>query len=222
MIPRSEIVAYRSNVEVVFRVTLFTLTFSTDSTTKLTRRGPRSGTRSGAAAGPAGSRTSDSTLLEEVFKGLVRRRQTQRRPGVGYVPYILRVLGKFRRLGVCRIRAPLADGTDSPPLEVVDYSIDEPPKVLAIPTVDDLANHIGHGMARPQIDGAPAVICDVRHGMSAPIEERCLHTHRLSAEHRIERRGARNQHEGRGRFTASASNTKLGGIPRLFICMERF
>ncbi len=36
MVSRFEIVAYRSDVKVVFRVTLFTLTFSTASTTKLT------------------------------------------------------------------------------------------------------------------------------------------------------------------------------------------
>jgi len=35
MVSRSEIVAYTSNVEVVFRVTLFTLTFSTDSTPRM-------------------------------------------------------------------------------------------------------------------------------------------------------------------------------------------
>ena len=45
MVSRSEIVAYTSNVEVVFRVTLFTLTFFTDSTPSLTGAPPLTQTK---------------------------------------------------------------------------------------------------------------------------------------------------------------------------------
>jgi hypothetical protein len=45
MVPRSEIVANTSDMEVVFRVTLFTLTFSTDSTLSLTGAPPLTQTK---------------------------------------------------------------------------------------------------------------------------------------------------------------------------------